>query len=224
MEAIKLPKSTSRTGVCFLVPFYAPWSSWTEEYPSCSLGGCRPAVRLGLHLLGPLGYLRNLKDCLWLGSWIPHLKSIVLNYNGHTPSSCTWTHWYLPGFYRTLSKGKNSPFSDVKARTETVFNLLSYICFQSWITLFKWHLRVQTDWLHVFLSSMRTQFPKISLIKRGALSSGEKKKSHYRHLENPKVGKIPTLIKRFIWFKDMNSTTFHNWEMWNHPVFNSFYS
>lgn len=61
MEAIKLPKSTSRTGVCFLVPFYAPWSSWTEEYPSCSLGGCRPAVRLGLHLLGPLGYPKESK-------------------------------------------------------------------------------------------------------------------------------------------------------------------
>lgn len=103
-------------------------------------------------------------------------------------------HWYSPGFYRTLSKGKNSLFSDVKARKETVFGLLSYICFQSWITLFKWHLRVQTDWLHVFLNSMKTQFPKISLIKRGTLSFREKI-AHYKHLEDPKAGKTLLLEK-----------------------------
>lgn len=54
-EATKLPKSTFRTGTGCLVPFQALWSSWTVEYPSCSLGGCGTAVRLGLHLHGPLG-------------------------------------------------------------------------------------------------------------------------------------------------------------------------
>lgn len=66
MEAIKLPKSTFRTGVGFLVPFQASWSSWTVEYPSCSLSGCRTlgsqwALRLGLHLLRPLGYPKESK-------------------------------------------------------------------------------------------------------------------------------------------------------------------
>lgn len=161
---VKIIAGTDNSCWCFCRHSGTP--KWWD-IPGVPLGGCRSQFISAV----PAWTHRNLKLCMVRQF---NLLPIDLIHHGHKTNSCVHMFRSPASFNETLSKSKSSPTSYIRPRTEALFALLSYICFQIWVTQFKWHLRVWTDWLHSSPKSMKTHFPKMSYIKRGTLSFGEK--------------------------------------------------